>query len=247
VPTCVQIPRAIFLCDAARAVLVTRPLPAAEETVRRIAALGLRPVMAPLLVVRRLPGDLPRDAAAVLITSGNAVESLPGWARDRPVFAVGDATAARARHAGWPTVHSAGGDAADLAALVDRMLPADAPGGLLLLTGKGQGHALADRLRARQRQVIRREVYEAAPVPTLPVSAAAALRGGELRAVLIFSAETGRQFVRLVAADGLETSVCNADACAISQAAGVALEPLPWRRIRIAVRPTQDDMLALLQ
>lgn len=232
--------------DATGAVLVTRPSPAAEETAQRVSALGLRPIVAPLLAIRPVPAELPQDAAAVLITSGNAVDSLPTWARARPVFAVGDATAARVRAAGVAHVHSAGGNAADLAALVQRTLPARS-GALLLLTGKGQGIRLATLLRAQQRNVTVREIYETIPVPRLPPPAAAALRGGQLRAALFFSAETARQFVRLVSAAGLDASAQNTDACAISPATGVALDALRWRRIRIAARPTQDDMLALLQ
>jgi len=211
-----------------------------------VSALGLRPIVAPLLTVQRVPAGLPPDAAAVLITSGNAVDSLPAWAHARPVFAVGDATAARARAAGFADVHSAGGNAADLAALVQRALP-DQSGELLLLTGKGQGTALAGLLRARQRGVIMREVYEAVAVPRLPAPAAEALQGDDLRAALFFSAETARQFVQLVTAASLEASVQNTDACAISLATGVALKALRWWRIRIAARPTQDDMLALLR
>ena len=232
--------------DAAGAVLITRPSPAAEETAQHVAALGLRPIVAPLLMIRRVPADLPGDAAAVLVTSGNAVDSLPAWARARPVYAVGDATAGRVRAAGFTDVHGAGGNAADLAALVQRTLP-PYRGELLLLTGKGQGAALASLLRAQQRDVAVREVYEAVAVPQLPPPAAAALQGGGLRAVLFFSAETARQFVRLVTAAGLEASAENNEACAISQPTGVALDALRWRRIRIAARPTQDDMLALLQ
>jgi hypothetical protein len=37
------------------------------------------------------------------------------------------------------------------------------------------------------------------------------------------------------------------DALAIGEAAAVALQALPWRRIRVAARPTQDAMLALLR
>lgn len=234
------------MSDTAGAVLITRPSPAADETALHVSALGLRPIIAPLLTIRCVPADLPADAAAVLITSGNAIDSLPAWARARPVFAVGDATAARARAAGFAEVHSAAGNAADLAGLVHRALPAQC-GELLLLTGKGQGSALVNLLRAEQRDVIVREVYEAVVVPRLPSLAAEALQGDDLRAALFFSAETARQFVRLVATAGLDASVQKADACAISPATGVALETLRWRRIRIAARPTQDDMLALLQ
>jgi len=223
-----------------------RPSPAAEETARRVSALGMRSIVAPLLTIRRVPADLPRDAVAVLVTSGNAVDSLPAWARARPVFAVGDATAARARMAGFVDVHSAGGNAADLAALVQRTLPTE-HGRLMLLTGKGQGTALAGLLRAQQRDVTLREVYEAVAVPSLPIPAAVALEAGDVSAALFFSAETARQFVQLVTAAGLEASAQHIDACAISQATGVALDALHWRRLRIAARPTQDDMLALLQ
>ena len=211
-----------------------------------MSALGLRPIVAPLLTIQPMPSDLPQDAAAVLITSGNAVDGLPAWARGRPIFAVGDATAASARAAGFAEVYSAGGNAADLAALVQRALPAQY-GQLLLLTGKGQGSALASLLRAQKRDVIVREVYEAVAVPRLPAPAAEVLEGDDLRAALLFSAETARQFVQLVTTAGLEASLQNADACAISPAAGMALEALRWRRIRIAARPTQDDMLALLR
>jgi len=234
------------LPDVAGAVLITRPSPAAEKTARHVSALGLRPIVAPLLTIRRVPADLPHDAVAVLVTSGSAVDGLPAWARARPVFAVGDATAARVRAAGFPQAYSARGNATDLAALVQRTLPAQ-HGELLLLTGKGQGTELAGLLRAQQRDVTVREVYEAVAVPLLPAPAAAALRGGDLRAALFFSAETARQFVRLVTAACLEASVQNTDACAISRPTGVALDALRWRRIRIAAGPTQDDMLALLQ
>jgi hypothetical protein len=37
------------------------------------------------------------------------------------------------------------------------------------------------------------------------------------------------------------------DALAIGGPAAVALQPLPWRRIRVAERPTQDAMLGLLR
>jgi uroporphyrinogen-III synthase len=199
-----------------------------------------------LLTIRRVPADLPEDAAAVLVTSGNAVESLPAWARARPVYAVGDATAERIRTAGFTDVYSAGGNATDLAALVQRTLP-PRHGELLLLTGKGQGAALASLLRAQQRDVAVREVYEAVAVARLPPPAAAALQAGGLRAVLFFSAETARHFVQLLTEAGLEASTQSTDACAISRPTAVALEALRWRRIRIAARPTQDNMLALLQ
>lgn len=231
-----------------RGVLITRPEPGASDTAARVAALGLQPVLAPLLEIRTLPAKLPppERLQAVLAASGNAVAALPAPYRGLLLLAVGDATADRARHAGFTRVGSAAGDAKALAALAARA--GDAGGkALLLAAGRGQGAVLAADLRRRGFRVLRRAVYAAAPVAALPPTAQAALSEGCLRAALFFSAETARHWVRLL----VRTSLCDAvrpiEALAIGQPAAMALEPLPWRRIRVADRPTQDAMLALLQ
>lgn len=222
--------------------LITRPEPDASETADRVSALGLRPVIAPVLQIRRVPADLPPSAQAVLLTSRNAVPALPGWARSRPVLTVGKATAAAARAAGCTEVVSADGNASDLARLVERTVPRDAP--LLLLSGRGQGHELVAMLR--EWSVQRRTVYEAVPIESLPAPAALALHARSLKAVLFFSGQTSAWFGRLMTIAGLEAALRPIDACAISAPAAVPLRPLPWRRIRVAARPTQDALLQLL-
>ncbi len=229
------------------AVLITRPEPGAGETAVRVAALGLTPVVAPLLEVRSLPATLPPSGQlqAILVASGNALPSLPAAYHHLPLLAVGDATAARAGTAGFATVHSAGADAAALAALAARLCdPAGSP--LLLAAGRGQSQALAAALRASGFGVIRRAVYESLPVTRLPDEARVALSGGRLRAVLFFSAETARQFVRVLSRAGLRDRVAGIDGCAIGRPSALAIEGLPWRRILCAAQPTQDAMLALL-
>ncbi len=228
--------------------LITRPEPGAAETASRVATLGLRPVVAPLLEVCVLPATLPAAdrLQAVLIASGNALACLPTGYRTLPLLAVGDASAARARAAGFSEARSANGDADALAALAGAHC--DTTGhALLLAAGRGQSLALAAALRARGFRVIRRAVYAAIPVPALPEPAAAALRAENLRAVLFFSAETARQFVRLLIRAGLREAVCGIDACAIGQPAATAIQALPWRRVLRAAKPTQDAMLALLR
>jgi uroporphyrinogen-III synthase len=227
-------------------VLVTRPLPAGAATARLVAARGFVPVLAPMLVIRPRPLDpdaVPGGLAAVAVTSGNAIAGLPGALHGLPLFAVGDATAARARAAGFTAVTSAGGDAAALAALLGRAAPA---GPLLLAVGAGQGEALAADLRARGREVHRRELYAAGPAAALPDEAVAALRAGAVAAALFFSAETARSFVRLVGAAELGGTLAGVIACAIGPPSVVALQALGWREIRLAAHPTQDEMLALL-
>jgi uroporphyrinogen-III synthase len=230
------------------AVLITRPEPGASETAARVEALGFSAIVAPVLRIERTTARLPAAAsvAAVLVTSGNAVDALPEAYRGARVLAVGDATAERARAAGFSQVFSAAGDADALAGLVTRQQsPRD--GTLLLASGYGQGRALAAALRQAGYRVARRVVYAAQPVRDLAPAAAAALRAGGACAALFFSAETARQFVWLVQRAGLAETVAGVEAISIGRPAAVALEALPWRGIRVAARPTQDEMLALLR
>jgi uroporphyrinogen-III synthase len=203
--------------------------------------------MAPMLQIRALPARLPpsTNVQAVLVTSGNAIPSLPSSHRDLPLFAVGDATAAHARSAGFGDVHSADGDSSALASLVARVCDHSA-GPLLLVSARGQGTRLAADLRARGFAVIRRVAYAAVSADNLPDVAREALLSAQVTAALFFSAETARNFVRLLRTTQLRQAVGSVDALAIGQRAAVALNALPWRRIHVATRPNQDAMLALL-
>ncbi|MDE2580539.1 MAG: uroporphyrinogen-III synthase [Rhodospirillales bacterium] len=225
-------------------VLITRPRPAADATGALVAARGFAPVIAPALVIRSRPIRLESVPAAIAVTSGNALAGLPAGLHAVPVFAVGDATAAKARAAGFSEVTSAGADAAALAALIARAAP---PGPLLLAVGEGQGAALERSLRARGRAVDRQVLYAAQPADALPAEAVAAVRAGRVRFALFFSAETARAFVRLAATDAVEQALGAVTACAIGRSAVMALEPIRWREIRLADHPNQEAMLALLQ
>lgn len=209
--------------------------------------MGWDSVIAPMQTVVGLEARLPPPGSlgGILLTSRNAIAPIPpAWHRC-VAWTVGDATARRARDAGFTDVRSAAGDAVALAALLaEQARPADGP--LLLATGRGLGDALVKSLRSQSFRVIRRVVYEARPAPVLPGTAADALRKGTISAVMFFSAEAARRFVRLVQAASLVDATRTCDAVAISPAVRVALTPLPWKHIRVADRPNQDSMLALL-
>lgn len=225
-------------------VLITRPAADAEVTARRVTAMGFEPVIAPMLEVRPTAARVPARVDAVLLTSRNALPTLPVTLHSTPLLAVGGASAAAACAQGFANVSDADGDAVALHALVNGRVKRGAA--LLLPCGRGQGRELAAALRRDGYVVYRRVVYEAVPAPDLPAPACAALRGG-LHAALFFSAATARAFVAAVRRRGLDTGARGADACAIGEPARVALEALPWRRVRVAARPTQDALLALLR
>ena len=227
--------------------LITRPGAAAQDTAARVAALGFVPILAPLLAIRPLAVRLPAGdrLQAVLLTSANALPALGAAFHGVRLLAVGDATAARARAAGFTDVASAGADAAALARLVARHCTPKG-GALLLPTARREGMALARRLRDAGFAVQRRAVYAAEPQGKFPDAANAALAQGTVAAVLFFSPSTARGFVRLARPALLEGCLCAVDALALSPAVAVPLARLPWRRIRVAARPDQEALLTLL-
>src|SRR5690606_27759634 len=84
-----------------RRVWVTRAEPGAGRTAERLAALGFEPMVVPLLAIRPLPCPPPdlTGMAALAFTGRNGVDAFAALTAERglPVFAVGDATAERAR------------------------------------------------------------------------------------------------------------------------------------------------------
>jgi len=226
--------------------LITRPEPGASQTARKLTELGLVPILAPVLSIKSCEVDPPEHVGAVVLTSGNAVQACPEAMHSYPVFAVGTATAARTIQAGFRHVFNADGDATSLANLIaDTISPAD--GTLFLPTAQRQGGKLATSLRERGFRVTRRIAYQVSAVETLPRIAFNSLRHGQVAAAMFFSGETSRHFVRLLRSAGLIDTVQDVEAVSISERAAMALGSLPWRRIRVAAKPNQDAMLALLQ
>jgi uroporphyrinogen-III synthase len=223
------------------AILITRPEPGASATAARLRAAGMEPVVAPFLAIRSIAARLPAPGPlqAVLAASGNAVDRLPPAYHLVTLLTVGDATAARAKQAGFVTVHSADGDAAAMAALATaRLDPAAGP--LLLAAGQGQSKILAADLRRRGFRVLRRVVYTASRVTRFPMTAQTAIRKG-LRAAMFFSTETAEAFAHLLP-NALAPALAGTDALAIGEAAGHRPEaerlcPLQPRGSRLAQAP----------
>lgn len=98
---------------------ITRAQPGADVTAARVRELGHTPFIAPLLTVEAFPPQ-PIDltgVCALAFTSANGVRAFCEASEDRSlqVFAVGAATAATARAAGFKRVLSADGDVLALA------------------------------------------------------------------------------------------------------------------------------------
>jgi uroporphyrinogen-III synthase len=225
------------MTGAGRRVWVTRTQPGADATARRLAAMGLTPVVAPVLAARPLSGvELQLDGVAALaFTSGHAVAAFAGLCPIRvlPAFTVGAATAERARAAGFADVRSADGDVRALADLI----AAAAPGRMLAPGASEPAADLAALLADRGVQAIAAPVYETAPTEDPPPLDA-------LDTVLVHSPRAGALVAAAIAGKPQAAAI---EAVAISAAAAAPLAGAGLKAVRIAERPNEAALLALLE
>ena len=229
--------------------LLTRPREESEVLAAALAARGIDALIEPLMEVQfDAPASL--DVAglqAVLCTSANGVRALARASAERGVriFAVGDATAARARAEGFTAVESARVDARDLVRLAAaRLYPQGGP--LLHVAGSVAAGDLVGALRTRGFRIEREVLYDARPVETLSPAAVCALRAGDVGFALFFSPRTAALFVRLARGAGVAACCRTMTALSISPAADATLGGLRWRERRIAERPNQRALLEIL-
>ncbi len=226
-------------------VLITRPEREATALAQALAQRGHQAVLAPLFHLQILhpPSDFAQTLAAsqaVLLTSVNGARALAEASepRSKPIFAVGDTTAATAEGLGFTNVVSASGDAAALAGLVrERLEPGNGP--LVHVCGaETAGDPAPDGFEVR-----RVVLYEARAVDTLPEPARAALEARAIDVAAFFSPRAAEVFAALVTDAKLADTCRPIAAVAISLAALRPLEALPFARTVAAERPTRQAVL----
>ena len=229
--------------------IITRPRPESDVLGKRLADMGHGCLIEPMLTITPLPHatlDL-TDAAALLLTSANGVRALCAHTsrRDLSVLAVGEATAAAARDAGFGDVAAGGGDVTSLAALVRQRYAPDR-GALVHVAGSAVAGDLAGDLGRDGYEVRRAVLYQAKAAAELSATCRAALQGGEIGGILFFSARSAATFVKLLQQDNLVDICRDVDLFGLSCAVAHAAAAVPWKSQKIAAMPRQDALLALL-
>lgn len=217
-------------------VLILRPEPGASETARRARDLGLSARVASLFAVAPLEWEAPEpaDFDAILFTSGHAAReggTALGAFVHLPCYAVGEASAAAARKAGFRRVRTgpSDGEAALALMAVDGVRKLFHPCGRDFMP---VGHPSI--------AIDRRPVYASNAIPRLPEEAADALRGHAL--VLLHSPRAAAIFGSLTDQAGLARHgvALAAISAAAAEAAGSG-----WREVSIAAQPRDEALLEL--
>lgn len=200
-------------------VWITRPQPAAQESVARWMAAGASARAVPTVQVRGLhlnPAEVPKVIQVVrdgwiVLTSANAARFLMEAAslhhdlltllRQRPAACVGQATARAARARGFQVEHiAARATGSDLARELVSARRAD----MFLLPGSDlQRPEVELNLRAHGADVTSICVYDTAPVQELAAADADDLRAHTVDAVALYSPSAAAGLVRGAAAGGI--------------------------------------------
>lgn len=216
-------------------IIAIRPEPGLSSTLKAGREFGLDIVGAPLFDIRSVDWSCPDRASfdAILIGSANAM--LQGGDQlasltDKPVHAVGQATANAARAAGYTVATTGSGG---LQGVLDTI---SAPTRLLRI-------AAAEHVPLTPPQGISIDTviaYEAVPLP-LPARIADAL--DEPAIVLLHSAAAARHFVSQCKRFGLDTSHIS-----LAALGPRIVDDLPgnWRSIHISPHPRERDLLEMI-
>jgi uroporphyrinogen-III synthase len=217
-------------------VIVLRPEPGNAATLAAARALGLAAAGAPLFRIEPVAWTAPDPTAfdAVVFGSANALAHA-GARLSRfaalPAYAVGEATAAAARQAGFTVVAVGRGGIAEL---LPRLVADDRRRALRLA---GEAHVALPSLPSLDITTL--VAYAARPLP-LSQEAAVRLRQGAI--ALLHSAEAARHFVLECERAGIDRARVRL-ACLgprIAEAAGGG-----WGERRVAAEPTDPALLAL--
>jgi uroporphyrinogen-III synthase len=237
-------------------ILVTRPHPDNETTAEALRARGHVVLLAPVLKFEPMAFRDESEAGfgAIIVTSANAIRAVAPQLRDLglldlPLFAVGEHTAAVARHAGFDEVIVAGGDAASLRDKVMKSARGKVlkkKSTLLYLAGADLSRDLGGELGAEGFNVITQTTYRMVPVRHLPREVCEGFAAHDIAAVLHYSRRSARAFLEAARDEGVEISALAIPQCCLSEAVAAVLRDAGAQAL-VAATPDESALFECLE
>lgn len=228
-------------------ILITRPQPDADLLAKALWEMGYETLIEPMLHIEQLPVAVPdlNDCEGLIFTSANGVRSFRALCdiRDKPVFTVGDKTAADAKQAGFRRVQSAGQTVMDLAQALNKK-----KGVYVHCRGQDTSHSLKALLSHNKKITINDVVlYKAQKTAFLSESVLKALKNNEISCALFYSRRTANAFVDVIHDHDCTPYIAHIKALCLADSMIESLSVLPWKEIQLADEPTQEAMFTLLK
>jgi uroporphyrinogen-III synthase len=198
--------------------------------------------------------DMDARYGAVIVTSANAVRGIEPHLKghrllELPLFAVGEHTAAAARHAGFTHVIPANSDAAGLRDSVLARVKAKElkkASTLLYLAGADLARDLAGELGEHGFRVVTQTTYKMSPVASLPREVCDAFAANRIEAVLHYSRRSARAFLDAARAGGVEISALAIPQCCISAEVASVVRDAGAAQVVVAESPDENALFRAL-
>ncbi len=193
--------------------LITRPFPQADKTIKSLNAMGHDCIHEPLLQIEQLTTALPASTkinqfSGIILTSTNALTALNReWSDHKkskiPVLTTGEATRSAAIEYGFKNSSSVNGSAIELAKHIPQWIEdnqltnsKDRPA-LLYPCANEPAHDLRQLLPLNIAELTQWPVYKAVPVKAFTPAIRQSLENNQFDAVLLYSARTALTFSTL--------------------------------------------------
>lgn len=230
-----------------RPVLVTRPSPDGEETVKQLKNLHLPAYHLPVMRISLLAPAMPplSDQDGLLFTSANGVRAwheAAGLPAQR-CFYIGPVTARVAETLGFSITAIADGNVESLGAMA--LTYTDIPQ-FWHIRGK---HVAGDVVAALQRAGHRAKalkLYEAQSIKTLPPQSIHLITSGPYD-ITFFSARTVKLFQQLMEGAGLSPYFKMAHAFCLSEEVGKAAQQLGAEKISVSTAPNSEALVDMIK
>lgn len=224
-------------------VLVTRPERQAEATAQRLAGLGHRAYVAPVLEIGATGAPLPSGPFDLLLaTSARAFVQAPLRAKilQLPLACVGRKTEDAARELGFSIFCVA----PDSDALAKQLVSLGEAKAALYLAGRERKHDLEVLLREKGWRVAVCETYEARKVSAWPDEIRGALARREIEAVLHYSPRSAAIALELIGREAAKSLIY---CCLAPDVASVCRNWAPSGQILAASHPDENSLMTLLR
>ena len=212
-----------------RKVWITRTQPAADESAEIWRAAGFDPLVEPLLAIESAAHEEIPKTTVLIFTSRNAIDHIA--CRGQRAICVGDATAAKARAAGFTDVISVDGTAADVTQWVKANLPTTHS--ICHVSGWHVRGSITEDLHEAGYAAQRVKVYYSAPQSIWPECA--------FSSIAFYSPLAAKTFADL--AIDLCEDMTGLTAICISQAVADELSSLSLKSVCVAARPREDELI----
>jgi uroporphyrinogen-III synthase len=226
---------------------LTRPVPQALTTFKKLSERGYLVHREPLLTVHPVSFTIPSDPfRAVIVTSQSAIPALEKCPALLPIFTVGDQSAAKIQeHFPKRKVFSAQKDGKALMEMIQKHY---ASSGLpfLYLTGDTIKVPLDTLLTAKRYPTQRVIVYETKGAKHLSFPLLQALKDKAITTILVYSQKSAEILRELIEKYQLDQSLGLTTVITLGDDIKESLNGLQFNQIMTAPHPTDDALLGVL-